>query len=159
MALWYPRYTKRAIKSFIFLGATLLLLHSFQLLDFSTRRWETWEWTRCPNWSPFSTSCTAARSSIAKDVQVVVKTGGSEPQSRLRAQLATMLSQIPQENILIFSDMEEQIHSHRVHDVYADLSEKERRSYPEFALYHAQQEYLSEGKDRQELNGGWELAK
>lgn len=61
--------------------------------------------------------------------------------------------------MIIFSDMEEQVGSQHVYDVYADLSAQERASYPEFALYDAQQEYQREGKDTRLMGGGWDLAK
>ncbi|KAF8853717.1 glycosyltransferase family 31 protein, partial [Acephala macrosclerotiorum] len=159
MALRYRRYTRRAINGLTCLGVTLFLLHSFRLLDFSARRYNTWTWTTCPGSSPFEQSCTASRATIAQDMQIVVKTGGSEPQSRLRYQLATILSKIPRQNVLVFSDLEEQVGSYHVRDVYADLSEQERANYPEFALYDAQQEYKQQGKDTRELQGGWDLAK
>jgi hypothetical protein len=96
---------------------------------------------------------------IAQDVQIVIKTGGSEPQSRLQYQLATMLSNVPPQNVLILSDMEEEIGSFHVHDVYADISRQERNSYPEFALYDQLQMYQQQGKDTRQLGGGWNLAK
>lgn len=165
MSLWYPRHGRRAIKVLACLGALLFLLHSFELLNFSARRYDTWAWTACPGLSPFDPSCKVSRAVIAKDVLVVIKTGGSEPQSRLKAQLATMLSEVPKENVLLFSDIEEDVDGpYHVHDVYADLTERERASYPEFALYEAQQEVLRQGRDIREvqsgwLQGGWELAK
>ncbi|KUJ17074.1 glycosyltransferase family 31 protein [Mollisia scopiformis] len=159
MAWRSPRYTRRAIRGFTFLSIVLFLLHSFGLLDFAARRYDTWPWTPCSASSLFAQSCTASRATIAQDIQIVVKTGGSEPQSRLRYQLVTILSQIPRENVLIFSDLEEEVDSYSVHDVYADLSEQERRSYPEFALYDQLQEYKEQGKDTRELQGGWDLAK
>lgn len=96
---------------------------------------------------------------IAQNIKVVIRTGGSEPQSRLRSQLSTVLSKIPQGNVLIMSDMEEKIGSYRVHNVYADLSEEERANYPEFALYDKQLEYQKQGGDTRELQGGWALGK
>jgi hypothetical protein len=160
MAWRYRRYTRRAIHGLTCLGIILFLLHSFRLLDFSARRYDTWTWTTtCPGSSPFEQSCTAPRATIAQDIQIVVKTGGSEPQSRLRYQLSTILSKIPRQNVLIFSDLEEQVGSYHVRDVYADISEQERAGYPEFALYDVQQEYKQQGKDTRELNGGWDLAK
>lgn len=155
----YPRYNRRAVNGLICLGVTLFLLHSFRLLDFSVRRYNIWDWTACPGSSPFEQSCTASRATIAQDIQIVVKTGGSEPQSRLLYQLATVLSKIPHENVLVFSDLEEQVGSYHVRDIYADLSEQERANYPEFALYDAQQVYKQQGKDTRELHGGWDLAK
>ncbi len=161
MAAWrYRRYTRRAIHGLACLGATFFLLYSFGLLDFSARRYDIWTWTTaCPSSSPFEQSCTASRATIAQDVQIVVKTGGSEPQSRLRLQLATILSKIPRQNVLIFSDLEEQVGSYHIHDVYADISKQERAGYPEFALYDIQQEYKQQGKNTRELKGGWDLAK
>jgi hypothetical protein len=159
MALRYRHYTRRAINGLTCLGVALFLLHSFRPLDFSARRYDTWTWTACPGSSPFEQSCTASRASIAQDIQIVVKTGGSEPQSRLHYQLATILSKIPRQNVLVFSDLEEQVGSYHVRDVYADISEQERANYPEFALYDAQQEHKQQGKDTRELQGGWELAK
>ena len=159
MAWRYPRYTRRVINGLTCLSVTLFLLHSFRLPDFSARRYDTWTWTTCPGSSPFEQSCTASRATIAQDIQIVVKTGGSEPQSRLRYQLATILSRIPHQNVLVFSDLEEQIGSYHVRDVYADLLEQERANYPEFALYDTLQEYKQQGKDTRELQGGWDLAK
>lgn len=89
----------------------------------------------------------------------MVETGGSEPHSRLRSQLATVLSKIPRQNVVIFSDMEEEVDSYHVHDVYAEIAEHERASYPEFALYDAQQEYQLQGKDTRSMECGWDLAK
>lgn len=159
MAWRYPRYARRAVNCLTFLGVTLFLLQTFGALDLSTRRYDTWPWTICPGLSPFDKSCSTSRAFIAQDVQFIIKTGGSEPQSRLHYQLATILTQVPHENILIFSDLEEQAQSHQVHDVYADVSHQERAGYPEFALYDAQQAYQQQGKDTRELQGGWDLAK
>lgn len=159
MALWNPRYTRWVMKGLICLGVTFFLLHFSRLLDFSARRYDTWTWTTCPGSSPFEQSCTASRTTIAQDTLIVVKTGGSEPQSRLLSQLATVLSKIPRQNVIILSDMEEEIGSHHVHDVYADTSEQERAGYPEFALYDAQQECQRQGKDTRSMEGGWELSK
>jgi hypothetical protein len=159
MALRYRHYTRRAINSLTCLSVILFLLHYFRLLDLSARRYDTWTWTTCTGSSPFDQSCTASRATIAQDIQIVVKTGGSEPQSRLHYQLGTILSKIPRQNVLVFSDLEEQVGSYHVRDVYADISEQERANYPEFALYNAQQEYKQQGKDTRELQGGWDLAK
>lgn len=159
MAWRYSRYTRRAINGVTCLGVTFSLLQFFQLLDLSARGYDTWTWTTCSGSSPFEKSCTSSRATIAQDIQIVVKTGGSEPQSRLRYQLTTILSKIPRQNVFVFSDFEEQIGSYHVYDVYADLSEQERVNYPEFALYDAQLEYKQQGKDTRELQGGWDLAK
>jgi hypothetical protein len=161
MAWRSRRHTRRAVHGLTLLGIALFLLHTFQLLDFSTRRYDTWAWTKpCPrDSSQTKQSCTATKVTIGQDVQIVVKTGGSESQNRLRYQLTTILSKIPPENILIFSDLEEKVGSYDVYDVYADLSEQERAEYHEFALYDLQQAYKREGNVTRELAGGWDLAK
>jgi hypothetical protein len=158
MVLRYPGYRRQATKYLISCGV-LLLLRFFWLPGFSARRYNTWDWTDCPGSLSFEPSCTAPSATIAQDIQIVIRTGGSEPQSRLRSQLSTILSQIPQRNVLIFSDMQEEIGSYHVQDVYADLSEQERASYPEFALYDTQLEYKKQEKDTRELQGGWDLGK
>ncbi|PQE07707.1 glycosyltransferase family 31 protein [Rutstroemia sp. NJR-2017a BVV2] len=106
-----------------------------------------------------SKACTASRASIAPDVQIVVETGGSEPQDRLQYQLATMLSNVPRQNILIFSDLEEDVESFHIHDALADVSMQERKDFPEFAIYDELQTYKQQGKDTRKLKGGWKLAK
>jgi hypothetical protein len=157
MVLHYPsrRWSKRIFKAIIFLTLTFFLLYIFQPLSFSKRRYDTWAWNNCLGLSPFNKPCAL----IAQDVQIVVKTGGSEPRSRLRSQLSTMLSNIPLQNMLIFSDLEEDIESFHIHDVYADISDEERNSYPEFTLYDELQMYRQQGKDTRKLDGGWYLAK
>lgn len=159
MKLWHPRSTRRAIEGFTLLSFTFFLLYSFKYLELSERRYDTWTWTACLGLSSFDKSCTASKATIAQTIQIVVKTGGSEPQSRLRSLLATVLSQVPRQNVLIFSDMEEQIGSYHVYDAYAGISLQERAGYPEFVLYNAQQEYLRQEKDTRSLKGGWDLAK
>lgn len=99
------------------------------------------------------------RATIAEKTLVVVKTGGTEPQSRLLSQLSTVLSKVPRQKVVIFSDLEEQVGPYHVHDVYANISEQERASYPEFALYDAQQVQQRQGKDTRLMGGGWDLAK
>lgn len=159
MAWRYSRYTRRFLQSTICLIGIFTLLHSFQLLDLSKRRYDTWDWTPCPESSTLSQTCIDSGFKILQDVQIIVKTGGTEPRSRLSRQLATMLSQIPPENILVFSDLEEHVGGMHVQDVYADISERERANYPEFALYDLQQDFKQAGKDTRKLRGGWDLAK
>lgn len=156
MASWSFYRARRKIKGVVCLTLTLLLLHSLHLINFSARRYDTWTWTSCSGLSPFDASCTGT---LAQHVQIVVKTGGSEPQSRLRTLLTTLLSKIPAESVVLLSDMEESIGSHRVHDVYADVTEQERAAYPEFALYDAQRELQRRGDDTRSMSGGWDLAK
>jgi len=162
MALCYPSrvWRRRILKTIICLSLTFFLANTFQLLNLFGRRYDTWAWDRsCHGLSPFNKACTASRASIAPDVQIVVETSGSEPYSRLLYQLATMLSDVPRQNILIFSDLEEDIESFHIHDALADVSIQERKDYPEFALYDELQMYQQLGKDTRKLEGGWKLAK
>lgn len=141
------------------LAFSFFLFISFRPFNFFGRGYDTWAWESCPNLTPFDNQCTASRASVAHDVRIVVKTGGSEPRGRIRSQLETIFSRVPPENIIVFSDLEEDIGSVHVHDVYQDISRQELESYPEFALYNELQTYKSLGKDTRELKGGWGLDK
>lgn len=101
-------------------------------------------------------TCKSSRASVARDVQVIVKTGGSEPLGRLTTQIATLLTEVPMQNLLIFSDLDEDVGFYHVQDVLKDIPKEERSVYPAFALYDQQQVLKAEGKDTRELNG-WEL--
>ncbi|KAJ5040392.1 uncharacterized protein L3040_006048 [Drepanopeziza brunnea f. sp. 'multigermtubi'] len=153
--------TRRTLRILAFLTLLLLFsLRSFELLPSPTRRYDTRPWIPCPaGSSPFHASCNVPRTAVAPAVQVIVKTGGSEPLERLRAQLATLLSEVPSENLLIFSDLEENVDGYRVHDIYANISQLERSHYPEFKLYDEQLAYKAQGRDTRELDGGWRLDK
>ncbi|ATZ46428.1 hypothetical protein BCIN_01g10270 [Botrytis cinerea B05.10] len=162
MALRYPMRSRRYkfLKAIICVAITFILATRIPLPDLTKRRFDTWIWDRsCHKLSPFSKTCTASRASIASDVQIVIETGGSEPQSRLQYQLATIMSEVPRQNILIFSDLEEEVDSFHVHDALADISIRERKNYPEFKFYDELQMYQQLGKDTRELKGGWKLAK
>lgn len=160
MVLRYPSrvWRLRLFKAISCLGLTLFLASAFQLLNFSKRRYDTWAWDGSCH-TPFNKTCAESCASVAPDVQIVVETGGSEPQSRLLYQLATMLSNVPRQNILIVSDLEEDIESFHIHDALAEISIQERKDYPEFALYDELQTYQQLGKDTRKLEGGWKLAK
>ena len=153
------RYPRRAAKGLIYLAVVFFLFHFLSLLDFSTRRYDTWTWKTCPDSSLFKQLCLIPRATIARDTQIVLRTGGSEPQSRIRSHLETVLSQVPPQNVLVFSDMEEILGDYHVYDVYADISKHERAKYPEFALYDELQWHKQQGKDTRELQGGWTLGK
>ncbi|KAF7959631.1 hypothetical protein EAE96_001246 [Botrytis aclada] len=93
-------------------------------------------------------------------MQIVIETSGSEPKERLQYQLATILSGFPAENILIFSDLEEEeVGAFRIRDALADVSVRECKEYSEFAVYDELQMYLQEGRDTHELKGGYKLAR
>jgi hypothetical protein len=156
----YLRYTKRSAKSLACIVLILFLLHITHSVDLSfSRRYDTWPWTPCPSTSPFDPACTVPQGLVARDLLVVVRTGGSEPIERLRTQLETVLSVIPKENLVIFSDMAEEVDGHQVHDAYANISAQERANYPEFAMYDVQLDLQRQGKDTRAMEGGWVLGK
>lgn len=154
-------WRQRLFKATICTCLILFLAHKFQLREILlARRYDTWPWDHsCYRLSPFSSACAASRAKIAHDVQIVIETGGSEPKDRLQYQLATILSGIPAENILIFSDLEEEAGAFRIRDALADVSMRERGEYPEFAFYDELQMYRREGRDTHELEGGQKLAR
>jgi hypothetical protein len=153
------RYPWRAARGPIYLAVVIFLFLFYSLLGFSTRRYDTWTWPTCPQSSLFKQSCLIPRATIARDTQIVLRTGGSEPQRRIRSHLETVLSQVPLQNVLVFSDMEEDLGYYHVYDVLADISKHERAKYPEFAVYDEQQRLKQQGKDTRGLQGGWKLGK
>lgn len=152
--------TRRMLRGGAVFVLVLLLLLLSNFLPSSTRQFDTRPWVSCPSGaSPFDKLCNIPRTSFSRDVQIVVKTGGTEQLDRLRYQLATLLSEVPPENLLIFSDLEKDLGAYHIHDVYANISQEERSLYPEFKLYDEQLAYQAAGKDTSELEGGWKLDK
>lgn len=109
--------------------------------------------------SVFDQGCTGPRHHAARDAQIVLRTGGSEPLERIQASIDTVLAAVPPDNLIVLSDVEERIGELPIKDVLYDTPERERRHYPEFALYDTQQSYKRLGKDTRELKGGWALGK
>jgi hypothetical protein len=72
----------------------------------------------------------------ADDIVVTVKTGASEAASRIPTQLRTTLQCPP--NILLFSDMEQKIENHTIHDALAPIPEFVKIGNPDFDLYRQQ---------------------
>ena len=153
--VWYIALITRGLTLVLVL---FVLLYTSDLLDFTSRRFDTWAWNACPK-TLFDKSCQAPRSKLVQDVQVILRTGGSEPLSRIRSHLSTVLYPIPPGNVVVFSDLEETLGGVHIQDAYTNISKEELHLYPEFALYDIQQEYQDEGKDTRELQGGWILGK
>ncbi|KAH6706354.1 glycosyltransferase family 31 protein [Leptodontidium sp. MPI-SDFR-AT-0119] len=151
--------SRRPLRAVAFAAIVLLLVYSFSdvsFSDFGGRGYHKWRWQSSEGVSPFNETCKSSRASVARDVQVIVKTGGSEPLGRLTTQIATLLTEVPMQNLLIFSDLDEDVGFYHVQDVLKDIPKEERSVYPAFALYDQQQVLKAEGKDTRELNG-WEL--
>ena len=55
----------------------------------------------CANSYEVNETGKSPRATVARDVQIIVKTGGSEPLGRLTTQLATLLTEVPMQNLLL----------------------------------------------------------
>ncbi|KAH8704401.1 hypothetical protein GQ44DRAFT_743687 [Phaeosphaeriaceae sp. PMI808] len=87
-------------------------------------------------WSKFSTNIpTHAQSTlycpqnpVAEDVLVVLRTGATEVLEKLPVHFDTTLRCVP--NYVIFSDYEEEIEGRHIHDVFDELSQDLKESWP-----------------------------
>lgn len=80
---------------------------------------------------------------LAKDVLVVMRTGMTEALEKLPVHFDTTLKCVPKH--VIFSDYEERIQGHQVHDVLNKVSATLKASVPEFELYEHFKIYRREG--------------
>jgi hypothetical protein len=79
------------------------------------------------------------------DIVVVLKTGANEVFEKLPTQILTMLQCV--DNLLIFSDLEQQIGAYHVHDALDGISEEVKAGNPDFDYYRTLQEYKKNGQD------------
>ncbi|KAL3482445.1 peptidase S8/S53 domain-containing protein [Aspergillus californicus] len=94
-------------------------------------------------------------SPFAKDgIQVTLKIGGAEPPERLHSHIGGVTTCLP--NLLIVSDMGEDLGRFHSHDILADvqhvLTDEDKRAYQRQREYH----YYWD-KDLQPTNAGWRL--
>lgn len=87
----------------------------------------------------------------ASDTVVIMKTGVTEIEDRLPAQLEYTLKCPP--NVLIFSDHEETFHGHEVRDVLANISPDILEQNPDFTLYRRVKEVGRLGLEPDDLTG------
>ncbi|KAI1868771.1 hypothetical protein JX265_006750 [Neoarthrinium moseri] len=97
--------------------------------------------------------CAGFPTHLKDSIQVVLKTGAGES-AKTKAHISTVTSCI--NNLLIFSDLEEQVQGHRFIDVLADLPASYNDS-PDFATYSAQKQAHSEGNAIGYSSDGWKL--
>lgn len=71
---------------------------------------------------------------LSEDILVIVRTGATEIFEKLPVHLNTTLRCIS--NQVIYSDYEEDIEGHHIHDVFDELSQDLRSSVPDFQMYH-----------------------
>lgn len=99
----------------------------------------------------------------ADDVQIIVKTGANEIYEKFPTQLLTELRCY--DNILVFSDLEQDIGPYHVYDALANVTESVKQSSSDFDYYRTLQEYKETGQDIATLRpttgsgAGWNLDK
>lgn len=89
-------------------------------------------------------------SSIISDIVLSIKTGATEAFDKLPTQLLTILQCA--DTLLLFSDLEQDIHSLHIHDVLSRYDPEFLEHHADFELYRKQKEYQAEGRDIQTLS-------
>lgn len=104
----------------------------------SPREFMRWPWEKCdhgtaakPDW------CRQAHKGLLNEIYVVVKMSAAEDKAKIQTLMKTTLWRLPKENVVIFSDLVEQIHGHETVDIIAQIPEKERLAMPEYKTYQA----------------------
>ncbi|KAF2681059.1 glycosyltransferase family 31 protein [Lentithecium fluviatile CBS 122367] len=113
------------------------------------------------------------QSEIADDVLVVLRTGATESRQKVPVHFRTTLRCVP--HFVIFSDLDEEIEGHAVHNVLGGISEDRRKEHEDFKLYNRLQEKGRNGLEGQKVittesgsskgdylntgNDGWKLDK
>ncbi|PFH58302.1 hypothetical protein XA68_13906 [Ophiocordyceps unilateralis] len=109
---------------------------------------ETWDFTASP----------CSRFPDTDGILLVMKTGASEAYDKLPTQLLTSLQCLP--DLLLFSDMEQQMGRYHLHDALDAVSDSIRAANKEFALYEAQRRCAVSLKDcTSSMEGAWHLDK
>lgn len=107
-----------------------------------------------------STDCNS--SLVPDDAVIIVKTGANELYEKVPVQLLTSLRCSP--HLLFFSDREERLGRHQIHDALDTVSDAIKETSPEFEYYHRLQEYQRTGQDLSSLGqnfseAAWNLDK
>ncbi|KAI5249751.1 hypothetical protein E4T43_00632 [Aureobasidium subglaciale] len=101
-------------------------------------------------------------SSETSDIVLSIKTGATEAFDKLPTQLLTILQCA--DNLLLFSDLDQDIHSLHIHDVLDRYDPDFLANHADFELYREQKKYQAEGRDIQTLasmkdsNSDWRTA-
>jgi hypothetical protein len=80
-------------------------------------------------------------------VVIVVKTGATEALARIPTLLTTFLSCIKEDDVLFFSDMEQEIAGAHLHDALVDVVEEAKTATADFELYDLQKQLHAYGGD------------
>jgi hypothetical protein len=99
-----------------------------------------------------NTAC-LAYPSLDPDVVIVVKTGATEALNRIPTQLLTFLS-CAKDDVLIFSDMEQDIGGFHVYDALVDVVQEARTVNSDFDLYEMQKQVKLFGEDISSMSKG-----
>ncbi|KAG9694991.1 putative plasma membrane ferric-chelate reductase, partial [Aureobasidium melanogenum] len=100
--------------------------------------------------------------SAISNIVLSIKTGATEAFEKLPTQLLTILQCA--DTLLLFSDLEQDIHSLHIHDVLSRYNPDFLAHHADFELYRKQKEYQAEGRDIQTLstmkdsNSDWRTA-
>ncbi|MGI4813522.1 MAG: hypothetical protein ACRYGG_09350 [Janthinobacterium lividum] len=94
-----------------------------------------------------------------KNVQVIIKSGTVELETKLATHLKTVTSIVPLEDLFIFSDAPSKVDKHTVLDALEDLPEAYTSQYPEFETYKKQKDALLKGTILEKSGEGWKLDK
>lgn len=79
------------------------------------------------------------------NIAIVIKTGASELYAKLPTTLATVLKCVREP--LIFSDLEQRLGEHHVHNVLASFTPSAMNGNKDFDIYRKQQQYIAEGRE------------
>lgn len=88
---------------------------------------------------------------------VMMKTGSSDIYEKLPIHFATTFQCI--KNLIIFSDLAQNVGGYQVIDALAPISDTTRSSNDDFKLYDRMQEWQRDGQDISKLGSGWDLDK
>lgn len=94
------------------------------------------------------------------DIMLVMKTGATAAFNRLPVHLMTTLRCV--DDFLLFSDMEQKIGTHTIHNALDEVSVETKKGNQDFDLYRKLQEYQKLGGNPLKLssdNNGWNLDK
>ncbi|OIW26682.1 hypothetical protein CONLIGDRAFT_634916 [Coniochaeta ligniaria NRRL 30616] len=108
--------------------------------------------------------CASFPSHLTQRIQPVLKMGHGESRSKIEAQLDTVSACFSQDELLIFSDLDETIRGRSVIDILADLPESYRHDNPDFDNYLLMQEMRRNGTLDTDVEAakkidGWRLDK
>jgi len=100
-------------------------------------------WKDQPKLDLLTPNATCQNSDNAGRIVVVLRTGATEAYTKVPTQLLTALQCVP--NLLIVSDMEQDISGYHLHDVLKNVTPNIRENHPDFDLYRLQRALQQEG--------------